>query len=280
MTTMGMRSAMALVFGVLGGVGGAHAAFWGAVSPQTQRADSGWQVAYAHVFQQYTEYAPTGSSFPYGPVVDSENGGLQGGSLGYRHESAHLGYGGTVTDTEGATRYQGYTQDPLTATYTPLTAQTRNNLGDLNMWMNYAFAPSALPNLAILPGVELGDDHWDRFTSDGDHETYNSFYGAGRLVVEHAMGPVVLALSAAVGRTIHPTVTATLAHHTFVLGAQDWLQYRVRLTYNITRAASVFASYTETRYRFGQSATANGVYEPASLTRQGLAEAGVLIRGW
>lgn len=277
---MGIRSAMALALGMFAGVPCAQAAVFGAVSQETQHADSGWQVAYAHVFQQYTEYAPTGSSFPYGPVVDSENGGLQGGSLGYRHESAHLGYGVVATDTQGATSYQGYTQDPLTATYTPLAAQTRNHLADLKGWVNYAFAPSALPNLAILPGMEIGDNRWDRFTSDGDHETYNSFYGAGRLVLEHAMGPVVLALSAAVGRTLHPTVTATLVHHTFVLGAQDWLQYQVRLTYNVTRYASVFASYTETRYRFGRSATANGVYEPASLTRQGLAEAGVLMRGW
>ncbi|RCN55735.1 hypothetical protein [Acidiferrobacter thiooxydans] len=280
MVTTTRHVAIALVLGVLGGAACAQAVTFVPVSRQIRRSDSGWQLAYRQIFEHYSEYAPNGSSSPYGPIADSEHGILRGGALGYRHQGDHLGYGAVAAYTEGTTAYQGFTQDYKTATYTPLMSHTGNDRTEARLWVNYAFALSALPNLAIVPGIMAGDEHWERRTSDGDHETYNAFYAAGRLAFEHAMGPVVLSVSAEAGRLIHPTMTATFApHQTFALGARQWVGYGIRVTYNIDRDVSVYASYAEDRYQWGQSPIVNGLYEPASHTTLGQASAGVLIRG-
>jgi hypothetical protein len=281
MATISRKVAITLVAGVLGGVVRAHAAIFVPVSRPIQRAGSGWQISYRQVFEQYTEYAGQGSSLPGGSIADSERGDLRGGALGYRYQGGVLGYGAVVADTEGQTTYEGFTQNVQTATDTPLTAETGNHRFEARLWLDSAFALPALPNLAFVPGIVAGDEHWDRHTSDGDHETYNTAFAAGRLALEHAMGPVVLLVSASAGRTLRPQVTATFApDHTFALRAASWIAYRVRLTYNVDRDMSFYVSYVLNRYHWGQSAIDNGLYEPASHTTLGQASAGVLIRGW
>lgn len=277
---MAISRLIVMVCGVVGLLAGncAHGAMLGPVEHSVRQAESGWQIAYARMGERYAEYAAPGSTFTAGATVDSEQGPLSGGAVGYRHESRHLAYGVVYSEETGDTSYQGYSQDPQTASYTPLTGRTQNARDKVQAWLRYAFTPGGLSNLVILPGVLVGGERWRRVTPDQNTETYQYECIAGTLTLQHAMGPVVLSVSGAMGRTLYPVLHSSLIDQTLHLGTAPWRRYAIQLTYDAIPAFSLFARYAQTRFGFGMSQASSGVYEPHSQTTEEQGELGMLVR--
>ena len=74
------------------------------------------------------------------------------------------------------------------------------------------------------------------------------------------------------------TNTNTSYSRTANLGSKPWIRYGAQVDYTPWSHATVFVSYTHTKFQYGQSQMVNGIwYEPNSTTKQNIMQAGVKV---
>lgn len=254
----------------------AHAALLGPISEQTQEANTGLILGFTETDQRYTEFPPV-AGLPN--PLDSQTGTIPGIELGYQNQHSLIGWGIVFNVGHGTTTYQGYRENLQTGALTTDMVPTGNITIGGHGWIDVGFSPRALPALSFAPGLLLGIHSWGRNNANnpgGSNEVYGNGYVAVRLLTRYAYGPVVVGLTTDAGRAFHASMQGGPDGGVFPLGDGPWDRVGLTVTYNMFSAASLFVSYSETMFRYGQSAVdANGYMEPSSRTINNQAEVGI-----
>lgn len=244
-----------------------------------QAARSGISLGAARLSQNFAETSN-------GATLDTETGTIGGYTLGVGTQWNYLGLHANYSDFKGNDTYNGSLQNLQTGALTPYQDASGNRMLDWSVQADLGFSPA--PGLAVMPDVFAGRHIWYRSAGGvGGYEEdyYNDYQGIG-LEVAYTVGSLVLAGSYQDGSTSGAYMDSYLGSGArFDLGSHSWQQAGVSLTWVPSLRWKVFASYTETRFGYGQSAPqavqVNGssyqFFEPDSTTREGVFSIGVKV---
>lgn len=254
--------------------------FFGPVPAQVQKANTGLYLSIGRLDQHYAEH-PTNGMPP-----DTERGTVPAVSFGLVSQGTHFGWGLAIRLAKGSDHYSGVLQTGSggDVVYTPSSGSTQNLMIDPGFTVDEGFSP--VRHLALRPELFFGEHIWLRQLQGrgGYKEIYaHLYYGAG-LKADYALPHgIVFSLGYQVGKMRGATMEADLGAYglgspVLALGNHLERRYDARLTWAIPHhRTSLYVDDALTRFSYGASqTTANGVFEPASTTRQNTVSVGVI----
>lgn len=260
--------------------------FFGPVPAQIRAAGSGASISGDILSQHYAEHNASGAT------LDAEHGTtIPGFTFALQGQGRHFGFAASLGVAHGTTDYIGALQQlnstTQKVTLTPYQSTTQNHI--LNMQLTFDAGFSPLKDVAILPSLFVGRQHWYRQLegSYGYDELYNSvFYGAGVSVACQLPAHFVFAASYNRGRTSGASMESDLyggVLQPFDLGDRSWRVANARLTWQIPHhTLAVYVDYRLTQFGYGQSPVyatpipGYGISEPNSTTQWNTVSLGIL----
>jgi hypothetical protein len=253
------------------------AAFGQTNTPEVQSVPpSAWQAHNRSVLagfdflnRHYTEFDSLGLT--QDGILDTEKGTLKGGTIRGRWQGTPFGevrheiyLQGEYRQHTGSTSYQGYLQSG--ATLTPYSATTQNELHDFCVRIGIPLTQTE--SVQWVPFVEYRYQNWVRDLVQY-RETFQHHAGVIGVFGQWRVSPAwTIEGEAGAGSTLRARIdvpqlgfSATLPNRAlWTLGTSASVQIKYHW--------SVVASIRHEQSAYGQSAASNGMFEPASRTRQ------------
>lgn len=200
---------------------------------------------------------------------DTDSGFLEGGRIAL----SALGDGGlymhaSYEQTTGNLTYVGATTNLASGVTTPLVDQEAQQIAAAALRLGASFVTGR--HSQIIPYLTYGLRHWSRggFVAGcvDCYESYRNGYVAAGALWQWAFAPALVStLNVAYGTTVDARINVPgfLAEG---LGTRPWMRAGAGLDLRISRADTVFAHITYTRFSYGAGAVTPVGYEPYSRT--------------
>ena len=258
-------ASLAVAFAAFGAVGVAHANE-AIVNANNQVSLS---VGASNLnYHELDDYGVTGGGY-----LDSEKGTQPAFKLEATRQGSVFGINNIYLSShvqlaKGNTDYTGYLQDEF-GDLTPYTARTKDTTVDVGFKVGYAFQIPSLPNAQVTPYVAYSFQNWVRDMTPspyGYKETYHHSTASVGVLGQYALSDrLVASADFNYGRTFGAGLSAD-GIADFTLGNSNVFGGGVGIDYAYTKAIHVNASYSISKFNFGQSDINNGYFEPNSRT--------------
>lgn len=173
---------------------------------------------------------------------------------------------------KGKTNYDGYLQSG--STLTPYKTTSDLETTDVAVKLGKGFTFGNRREFQATPYATVGSYRWIRDSSSdpyGYKETYKHAYAGGGLMFQVELNQrTVVKADYMISRMINPKMDSDLNGATYNLGKSNIQQFTVGLDYAVNRQLHVSAEYRNMQFKYGESPTVSGYYEPASETRRDL----------
>lgn len=232
-------------------------------------------------YQEIDNYGQTGTG-----ILDSEKGSQT--AFGIK-ASAQVDFGSVnnvyleagVRSAHGTTRYDGYLQDTSGASPTliPYSAGgTKAKIMDLSLKIGKGFV-LAFGNQQLTPFVGLAYRTWVRDSSGSDfgyREDYShSTASLGLRYQVMVLPKTMLEAEAAMGKTMSPQMKLVADGSVYKLKTAGTSDVHVGVVQLISQHVSMHFNVDRKAFKYGESPSVNGFYEPESKTTETALSVGV-----